>query len=399
MLRRVIPWVVLLVGCDGSTAVDAGVERDAAPLTDAGVDGGGEPVRPTLGVYSEFLAPDAVEATLPALAARSATLQVAVPSTAIGDASLLGLLRAAEAASVDVRLWLLLPQADGYWPNEANLDVFFGEVTRLLDWIEGEGAVAAGVVYDLEPAFEYSEALRVGFAEGSLEGLQSLMRSHLDPVAFAASRDQLAAHVREVQARGYRAEAVTYPQVVDDMADGDADLQDALDIPVDGVPFDDVAFMVYQTVFAEARGAWVGPGLIRSYGVDARAHFGDRATLALGLVGTASVVELDAPPYDAPAQLAGDVAAALGAGITRVEVYSLDGMVELDAVEAWLGATEAVPGTPSIEPEARVVRGAALIPARRISSRCGARGLARPCRAASRSRAARAARRPRAPRA
>lgn len=353
----VVVIALLLSACDGAPAADAG-SLDAA-LDDAGLDAGGDPVRPPVGVYSEFLAYDAVEAVLPTLAARGAALQVAVPNDRIGDAALLSLLRASETAGVEVRLWLVLARDAGYWPNEDNLEVFAGEVMRLLDWIDAEGATAAAVVYDLEPALAYSEELRGAFAEGSLEAIEALMRTHLDPTAFAASRDTLAAHVRAVQARGVRAEAVTYPQVVDDAGDADTDLQDALDIPVDGVPFDDVAFMVYQTAFAEAQGAWVGPGLVRSYALDARAHFGERATIALGLVGTASIVELDAPPYASPAQLSEDVAAALGAGVLRVEVYSLDGMVELGDVPAWLAATEVIPSSPAIEAQARVVRGAA----------------------------------------
>ncbi len=358
-MRWLLATALVLAACDGPGVTDAGTTDAGPTVADAGTTDAGPPVRPPVAVYSEFLAYDAVEATLPALASRGAALSVAVPSTAIGDAGLAALLRAAEAASVEVRLWFLLPTEDGYWPNEDNLDTFGAEVTRLLDWLEADGLVAAAIVYDLEPALAYSEELRAGFAAASLDGLRALMSAHLDPVRYAASRDALSAQVMAIQARGYRVQAVTYPQVVDDLGDGDADLQDALDIPVDGVPFDEVAFMTYQTAFAEAQGAWVGPGLIRSYGADAVARFGDRATLALGIVGTASIVELDGPPYASPAQLAEDVAAALGAGVPRVEVYSLDGMVELGDVPGWLAGTEAVPSTPAIEAQARVVRGAA----------------------------------------
>ncbi|MBX3271370.1 MAG: hypothetical protein KF729_13980 [Sandaracinaceae bacterium] len=185
------------------------------------------------------------------------------------------------------------------------------------------------------------------------------MRTHIDRPAFEAARAALSEHVGAVRARGVRAVAVTYPQVVDDLGDGDPDLQDALDIPVDGVPFDEVAFMVYQTAFAEAQGDWIGPGLVRSYALDARAHFGERATMALGIVGTAAIFEHDGPPYASPSALGEDIGAALGAGVARVEVFSLDGMVELGDVAGWLAGTEAVPHTPALEPETRIVRAAA----------------------------------------
>lgn len=311
---------------------------------------------PPAGVYSEFLAYDALIDELPALG--DTTLSLAVPNERIGDAALATLLRAAEDEGVAVRLWLVLSIDEGYWPNESNLALFAREVIRLLDWVESEGLRAEGVIYDLEPAFAYSEELRAAFAE-SLDRVTELLRAHRDPAAFEASRALLSSHVAEVQARGYVAQAVTYPQVIDDLADGDDDLQDGLDVPVRDVGFDEVSFMVYQTVIAEAVGGWVGPGLVRSFAQDAVLHFGDRATIALGIVGSASIVEIDGPLYDGPDTLADDVAAAREAGIERVEVYSLDGMVELGGPHDWLDATRAEPASFAIPPQARIVRSAA----------------------------------------
>lgn len=351
---RWLACALCLVACEGPAGAD-----DASASDSSAVDASSTTDPVELGVYAEFIPYADVQTMLPSLVTRGAALQLAIPADRIGDASLADLLREAETRGVGVRLWLLLARDAGYWPNEDNLAQFGDEVTRLLDWVEAEGLRADAVVYDLEPALAYTERLREAFASGSLAGIEALMRTHLDPVEFAASRDLLAAQVRGVQARGYRAEAVTYPQVVDDMADGDPDLQDALDIPIDGVPFDDVAFMVYQTSFAEAQGEWIGPGLVRSYAADATLHFGARATLALGIIGTAGVIENDGPPYPSPADLAADVGAARAAGIERLVVYSLDGMAELADLEGWLAATAAAPASVAITTAARIVRAAA----------------------------------------
>jgi hypothetical protein len=314
---------------------------------------------PPVGVYSEFIAYDALDAQLPALAEHQTRLTVAVQSARIGDASLAGLLRAADERHVRVRLWLVLAVEDGYWPNEANLDRFIAEVERLLEWVDREGLAIEGVVYDLEPAYAYSEELRAAFADG-FDAVEPLVRAHRDPIAFEQSRARLAEHVAEVQARGYGAFAVTYPQVVDDLEDGDDDLQDGLDIPVRGVGFDEVSFMVYQTVIAEAAGTgWIGPGLVRAYAADASRYFGASASIALGIVGSASIVPISGPLYDTPAALAQDVAAARAEGVARIEIYSLDGMVELGGPAAWLSATSAEPGTFPIPTEVHLVRGAA----------------------------------------
>ena len=364
MRRSARLWILVLVltACDGASAGPDASAPDTG-LADTGTadatSGDAGLVRAPVGVYSEFLDATAVEATLPSLAARGAALSIAVPDERIGDPALRSLLAAAQAAGVEVRLWLLLSRDAGYWPNETNVATFAEAVIRLLDWVDAEGLAVSTVVYDLEPALAYSEELRAGFRGADLAALEALMRTHVDRAAFEAARDALAANVREVQARGVRAQAVTYPQVIDDALDGDPDLQDALDIPVDSVPFDEIAFMVYQTTFAEAQGSWIGSGLVRSYALDAVRTYGERATIALGIVGTAGVFEGMGEAYASPEVLRADVGAALGAGAARVEVYSLDGMVELGDVDGWLDATIAAPSAVPIPGAARIVRSAA----------------------------------------
>lgn len=330
----------MLVGCADDPPPDAARADDAAVADVADAPGDAGPLR--VGVYSEFLAYDRVGTHLDALAARGAALQLAVPASRIGDASLAALLREAGRRGVETRLWLLLATAQGYWPNETNLGVFATEARRLLDWARDQGLPVAALVFDMEPSYDYVVALRAALAS-DFAAAQRMMRAHRDPAAFAAARERLAALVREVQARGVRAECVTYPQVLDDLRDGDDDLQDALDVPVRGVPWDEVSFMVYQTVFAEAVRRWIGPSLVGVYAEEARAAFGERAVVALGLVGDAGIPPPTGPVYDDPAALADDVAAARAARVSRVEVYSLDGMALLGGAPRWLGATDPAP--------------------------------------------------------
>jgi hypothetical protein len=60
--------------------------------------------------------------------------------------------------------------------------------------------------------------------------------------------------------------------------------------------------------------------------------------------------------YEEPAALGVDVAAALAAGIERVEIYSLDGMVEDGEVGLWLDGTNTMPAEPTISAGVRFVR-------------------------------------------
>jgi len=292
-----------------------------------------------VGVYSEFLSHEEVEALVPELAPFQASITLAVSASEVGSESLAALLRRAERAHLEVRLWLLLDREEGYWPNEGNLSRF-GEAARaLLDWLDAEDLEASALVFDMEPSLEYSEQI-LELNSRDPNAIAALFAEHVDPVAFAASRQELTTLVEEVKARGYLAVCVTYPQVLDDIADGDDDMQDALDIPVLGVPFDEVALMVYQTAFAEGLGAWLGPSLVESYAEDAFARFGDRAVIALGKVGAAGIFEAEEYTYPSPEDLATDILTVQGAGVSRVEIYSLDGMTEQQGPRYWLSASE-----------------------------------------------------------
>lgn len=308
-----------------------------------------------VGAYSEFLTAGEVESQLDLLWRQNVSVTVAVQATEIGDEDLASLVRAMNARGVEVRLWLVLERDQGYWPNEENLDLFADEVTRLLDWLDDEGLGAEAIVYDMEPGLAYSEQIRV-LDPANLDEILALMSSHIDDDAFAASRALLTASVEEVHSRGLRAVCVTYPQVLDDFLDGDDDMQDALDIPVRDVPFDEVAFMVYQSYFALIAGEWIGPALVRTFARDAVDHYGAAAVIALGKVGSAGIFESEENLYESPEILTADVAAAAAEGITRIEIYSLDGMVELNDTDDWLDATITEPQTGGTSATADIVR-------------------------------------------
>ncbi len=178
----------------------------------------------------------------------------------------------------------------------------------------------------------------------------------LNRAAHGAARKLLEQSIKEVQQAGLLAQCVTFPQVLDDLADGDDDLQDALDIPVHGLPWDELSFMVYQSTYAKIVGSWIGPDLVRRYAAEAYKAYGSKGTIALGVVGKAGVMLGGAKLYADPATLRADVAAALSQKIRRVEVFSLDGVLGESAPDAWLGALAGVqPQEPSFGFQAELV--------------------------------------------
>jgi hypothetical protein len=295
-----------------------------------------EPVpAPDLGLWSEFLPDAQVRAALPWLASEGLGLMLAVPASRIGDESLARLVVAAAAVGVEVRAWLLLDEQDGYWPNEHNVAAMRTASLAFAAWREQAALPIDWVVFDLEMALARSRAVADAIAtQGLVAGLETIKQGR-DPERFAANRAKLAALVGELHLVGLKVMCVTYPMVLDDRGDGDDDIQDELDVPVYGVPWDQAAFMVYQSLIYDLSGSWHGPDIVHSYAASAAADFGERAAVALGIVGTAGIDPV-AMPYPDAATLRGDQAAAVAAGVRHLSIYSLDGLLAQPDRAEWV---------------------------------------------------------------
>jgi hypothetical protein len=323
-LKRILPFV--LFGAAVALVLMAASCTDDAP---------GPPGERGLAVWSEFMTDVEVRATLPLLADEGADLYLAIPTARIGEPGLAALLRDAAAAGVGVRAWILLADEDGYWPNEHNVEAMRAATTAFLDWRDAEQLEVQWLIFDMEMSLQRTEeAAAVLDSEGTLAAL-SLIKEGRDPEAFAENHARYVELVEDLQARGAKIMAVTYPTVLDDLGDGDPDIQDQMDVPIVGVPWDQVSFMVYQSLIYDLTGSWHGPDIVHSYAVDAKLEFGERAAVALGIVGTAGIGGVDESYPDAPALLA-DHAAVRAAGIDAVSVYSLDGLMESGEPDEWL---------------------------------------------------------------
>jgi len=287
-----------------------------------------------LAVWSEFMSDDEVRAALPFAADEGIDLYLAIPSARLGDPALADLLRDIAGAGVGVRAWLLLPEADGYWPNEHNVEAFGAAALALADWRNEVGLPVDWIIFDMEMSLQRTrEVASVIEERGTIAGLD-LIRDGRDPETFELSRQAYSDLVGQLQARGLRVMCVTYPTVLDDLDDGDDDIQDELDVPIFGVGWDQASFMVYQSLVFDLSGEWHGPDVIASYSRTAVDSFGDRAAVALGIVGGAGISQPNMP-YPDPETLLADHAAARAAGVP-VSVYSLDGLMQQSAPGDWL---------------------------------------------------------------
>lgn len=304
----------------------------------------------------EFACYGDVEKALPLLARSRTDIDVAVPSWKIGDHSLRSLLKASRSFGVEVRAWLLLPFDHGYWPNEANVDEFTQAVKDFVSWSESENLGVSWIVVDLEPSFNYTQQFTSLLSQGDFVGAIKLLKTHINPQEYVANKGKFRDLIDFLHGRGWKAMAVTYPLVLDDLEDGAEGIQDALDIPCSGLGWDTVSFMVYLSSLQEYSPSPVGPALVYSYARDARNYFGDRAGVALGVVGPGGVTGDQDPVYSGPEVLRRDIGASMAGGIREIQVYSLEGIMDLGSAEEWVEATSVPVSVPGDEPAADFVR-------------------------------------------
>jgi len=171
--------------------------------------------------------------------------------------------------------------------------------------------------------------------------LIELVKGNIDRDGFIQSAAKVQEEVSKLQARGYLAQITTYPYLLDDLIDEDNDIQDAANVVLQGVEWDRYAFTPYTGAYSVDFNKNFGPYFVYSYGLMAREYFGNKIDLALGMVSPGSDSS-----YESPAGLAADVAAAKAAGVTRIDVFALKGMLKDDQFDEWAAALLAEPQIP-----------------------------------------------------
>lgn len=308
-----------------------------------------------LAVWSEFLPYEQVHEQLDTLSASSCDLYLRVRPADLGE-GLWTLLEGADARGVEVRLWLQLPD-EGTWLNEHNVALFGEFALLVLDRAHANGLNIDWLIFDLEPELAYAEMLRSTATRGDLGALLQLLAEHRDVRAFEAATGALRSLTGALHTRGVSVMVTTLPWTIDDLVDGDPDLQDVFDTPLNDVAWDQVAVMAYRPVFADMFGLSLSPGYVASYARSAREAFGPTAQVAIGNIGTPGL--LVPRGYTDPLDVYLDVSAARSAGIGSISMFSLDGMVTQGGAEPWLNAgTTPTPRCIQPDPATYLLRGA-----------------------------------------
>jgi len=287
-----------------------------------------------------------IMAALPAFAERGFILYLNTLPRDIGSSELEQLLLTAAELGVTVRLWPLLNGVDGSWANEDNLNDFLENARDTLNFAESVADVVDAVVVNSELGMQKIDLIRQYFNEGDWAAILAILLDNRNLAQLELNQAIMADFVEELQNRGYLAQVTTYPFIMDDLEDGDPDLQDVANVLLSGSPWDIYSFTPYTTAYTQDLGFPLGPFFPYAYSQRAYSLFGPAAEIALGIVGNTS----HGPGYTSTALLAADVAAAKAAGIRRISVFHLAGMLEDGQFDDWADALLAEPAVPPNEP-------------------------------------------------
>jgi hypothetical protein len=220
--------------------------------------------------------------------------------------------RRLNAAGVPVIAWQLLPKAQGYWFHQGNAAQAAGRYADWRAWTVTEGLVWDGVGLDIEPD--------IRDLQRALDSRWRLLPALLPRLArgglLREARASYGALMERIRGDGYRVDSYQLPFIVDDRQARSTLLQrltGVLDVPADRE-----VLMLY-TSFVRPH----GPGLLESYGPQARA-------VGLGVTGGGVDVPglIEVPPLGWE-EFARDLRLARR-WTEDVHVFSLEGCVRQD---------------------------------------------------------------------
>jgi hypothetical protein len=311
-------------------------------------------LRPRRRIWCELLPPEELgsEATIALLGRFRLEPLIALPpdreTRAMAEA-----LRRCAARGIRVGLWPLLRDADGYWPSESNAEIFAARIEEAIGFTDRAGVRLSTLAIDLEPPLEVTRRLmkRDPIELGSMLGrglgdVATRERRALRRRAFESYRRIVAA----LDGLGIETLAAVAPHMVLDFASHTPLWQRILKTPIEGIGYRVISPMLYTSLFrqliplADANRA---RSILFTLARLLRAHAGDALpSVSLGLVSTGKLG--DESRFRDPAELLLDVEATLAAGVGDLALFSLEGVLERGAPEAWLVPfTTARPRAPS----------------------------------------------------
>lgn len=283
-------------------------------------------------VWSEFIPYSELESRMEEFKSNRIDLFVAFNAKHSDFDGFATLAKKAVAAGVSIRPWLLLEVKDGYWFNKWNVEKNAAFARRFLREMKTRGVAIEWLIFDIEPPQELVHSLQDAFEKKNFRDVFAVLRESAQSASLNEAKRQTKELLDDLHAEGVKVHAVTTNFVLND---GESErIQNALGIPVTGLPFDEISLMLYRPEFEKILGKGLSSKIIELYAKRAKRMFGPDVGIDLGEAG---FVPFPIPfqGFRHPSELQSDIAAVHRAGLNRIHVYSLDGMTEL-GLSKWL---------------------------------------------------------------
>ncbi len=292
-----------------------------------------------------------VEKTLPVLSRYQCELLLHVGRKDIGNPELVHLCRAAASNGVAVSAWFLLSYEEHLYVGEETVGPMRDLSLRFADWAKQENLDIKWFVFDCEPSPILGRRLFAAVRHGNVVALARALREEKNPRQFSKSVEQLNGLIEDLHGRGIKVMGSANRVFLDFYRYGNTGVQDSLNAPFTMVHWDRVSFITYR--YRASQVEYVA--MINRYATLAHRYFGDKAALDVGLLGDQRAM----PEHRRRAKLFGggnyfisyldglrsvhDLAEVTGVstacGLTRINLYSLDGAVNSVAgLDYWLNA-------------------------------------------------------------
>jgi hypothetical protein len=232
------------------------------------------------------------------------------------------LVRTANELGVPIVAWITLPVAEGTFFDEQNASLAPQVIRDFHAWVDLHHLGISDTMLDLEIPTGYqqvSDALA-----GNLSTLEQTMRANIDPVGQCRAMTTYRDTISWAHQHGMVLSGTPVNFSIDDLADGNMGMQDALDMPAYApAMYDHIWVQAYRTEPP------VPPGTPADFdfGSGYVAHYYKLAQHYLGPSGQVGIGNIGIPPYNTLGQVVTDIRMLAGMGATSLFLFDFDATV------------------------------------------------------------------------
>jgi hypothetical protein len=243
---------------------------------------------------------------------------------------LIPLLKKYQRENIEFSIWPLLAKEDGYWPSERNVNKLDLLLDKIFKMAYENDIKIKEIVIDLEPPQLYNLSSSPMSASGILAWAKQVANQNLNRKKFKKSLIEYQKIIEKIHQHKARAVATTLNFVLEEVGNPQVNaFQDFLEAPVFGLNWDVIDFQYYTSkmvgfkiLFWRISYRDLNRALY-SLAKRAKAHLSCEISFSLGIFYPQSEIKY----------LISDIEALLGAGIEKIAVYSLDGILQFDEPE------------------------------------------------------------------